>query len=129
MIDEWVLQELKRMESSEHDWFTIYEAREGTAFVDFGCNITDKGCRHIGTTKCCCEDCASHIGYMTIIEPGTAKTIARFFTRKKGFWREGKGCILPRKYRSGVCLATACVNKNAGFLVKLALRNAEGRIK
>ena len=95
-----------------------------TAKVDFGCGFENGECkakRSLGwssTEMCCCKDCASNIGYLNIIffsEYSDNYDIQQellYYTKKyqfnTGFWRKGKGCILPREKRSTTCLTYKC---------------------
>jgi len=60
--------------------------------------------------QCCCSSCEASLGYLRFIQndPKVIKRIAKLFQPKVGFWRKNKGCVLPRKYRSAVCLGYQC---------------------
>lgn len=62
------------------------------------------------TSMCCCEQCADELGYIRVLPKDieVIKRIARYFSEKTGFWREGRGCVLPRRYRSVTCLGFSC---------------------
>jgi len=100
----------------------------------FPCNITKKGCNceHDYNKKknrpmCCCINCCFNIGYLYNIRPSfkplkdekydstvyqsvkkVIKIYAKHFSINTGFWRKGRGCILPRRLRSVTCLTYVC---------------------
>jgi len=100
-------------------WETWSERAEKTASIDFGCDFDASGiCANRRAyapspdlQMCCCSGCASAHGYLTAIPPNTAPYYARLFHKVTGFWREGKGCFLPRKFRSRTCLGFHCFSK------------------
>ena len=86
-----------------------------TSNLNFGCNFKTKGkniCSKGGEREvCCCGDCGYDIGYLDLVPNNeeTIKEIASLFNGKSnGFWRKGKGCILPTKYRSKTCITYRC---------------------
>ena len=88
--------------------FKEQERRFGaTEGVDFNCGECPKRSMD---TRCCCSGCAYNIGYLAMdkIPKGRVAYYLKHFDGKLGFWREGKGCILPRKYRSYTCVGYAC---------------------
>jgi len=86
-------------------------------------------------TMCCCNSCFDSMGYVDYLPTGDGgwpydqkdnlkdlKVYARHFSEKAvkfsygytikiGYWRPGKGCILPRSYRSNTCLGYTCGKK------------------
>ena len=83
-------------------------------------------------TMCCCRGCFNSMGYLYSLPVGGYGSIigkeladlelyARHFSEntvpldnskmKIGFWRAGKGCILPRSHRSPTCLGYDCRRK------------------
>lgn len=80
--------------------------------IDFGCNFQPDGScagRFQGQNRqCCCKNCGMDYGYLRKIMPGTEQFYIKRFDPKLGFWRQGKGCILPRAFRSGTCLRHYC---------------------
>lgn len=103
----------------QYDWQTHTRVASELKSVDFGCgNFHDGLCAYerkhkspyIGSKvgKGCCGGCANAIGYLVTIPSGTAKQYANRFDKRLGFWRPGKGCILPRELRSITCLAFSC---------------------
>jgi hypothetical protein len=62
---------------------------------------------HVGS---CCTICRKRVGYwdeQPTIDLVQYNTMDKLFGRY-GFWRRGKGCILPWMYRSPTCLAYVC---------------------
>jgi len=107
------------------EWSEWYKLAAMTRNIDYGCRfgkqikngVQDKQAtcskqREYNTTDemCCCSSCNTKLGYLKFIQndPKVIKRIAGLFQPKTGFWRKGKGCILPRKYRSAVCLGYRC---------------------
>jgi len=108
-----------------------------TKHINYGCNFDSHGrCENYSRapadkiTMCCCASCFSSMGYVDYLPTGgwsyhskdnlkDLKVYARHFsektvrfssnyTRKIGYWRPGKGCILPRSHRSNTCLSYTC---------------------
>jgi len=81
-----------------------------TEYIDYGCKIKNSGCKNIDYKgrMCCCGACAEVIGHRVAISPREIPFLAKHFNAKTGYWREKKGCILPRKYRSAACLCHKC---------------------
>lgn len=80
-------------------------------YVDFQCDINTKtgGCKVTPESKkCCCHNCKNNIGYISFMFEKDILFYSRFFNYQTGFWREGKGCILPHHRRSIVCLTHHC---------------------
>jgi len=82
-----------------------------TQFVDYQCQFKDGHCKRGG---CCCTGCRAEYGYLNIfddlgvydhsIDTKIVLFYAQHFSVNTGFWRANRGCILPRQYRSTVCL-------------------------
>ena len=100
-----------------------------TAKIAFGCDIRPDpngvvtcknrrdlegyACRYPHSTTervemACCVGCASALGYLDTIPPGSARRYVRYWSKATGFWRKGKGCLLPRTMRSVTCLRYNC---------------------
>lgn len=102
---------------------------ERTADIDFGCDFGPHGCaaHHYDSPKeavkgkCCCTGCAGALGYLKVISRSDLKDIASMYDKRDGFWRKGKGCILPRQMRSPICLTFACRGKNISPADRLLL--------
>jgi len=104
--------------SKYHERITTEESErraELTSSIDYGCSFVDGICfihRHQNTNeRCCCTGCANSHGYIDSyiqISIEGAEVRSELFDSKDGFWRKGKGCILPRKYRSRTCLRHSC---------------------
>lgn len=97
---------------------------EMTAYINYNCGFDDIGiCKNNRNesvrpkNRCCCTACSNTTGYLRVIPNNVRqiREIAKCFNRKFGFWREGKGCILPRKYRSSVCLTHNCRQGESSF--------------
>lgn len=90
--------------------------KELTGDLDFGCNFNKEGlCRSYADFKtkkrnmCCCGSCQGATGHLSTIRQSRIPQYARLFSKKTGFWREGKGCILPRALRSATCVTYTCI--------------------
>ena len=102
------------------EWSEWYKLAEMTGKIDYRCHFDKAGtCAQIrerakgdhGSNKmCCCSGCANSMGYLKFIQNDqkVISKIATLFQPRIGFWKESKGCILPRKYRSAVCLGFRC---------------------
>ena len=101
-------------------WPDWYKLARMTGQIYYGCNFDNDGkCIKLrddlkanpnANEMCCCNQCKDHVGYLKLIENKkiVIKKISGLFDSKLGFWRKDKGCSLPRKYRSSVCLAFRC---------------------
>ena len=111
-----------------------------TKYINYGCKFDKYGSCYRRSTPLkrpamnCCGGCFNNIGYLRIFPSGNywmprgedrlkhLKVYAKHFSDKKvmagnldrrlGFWRPGKGCVLPRAYRSSTCLNYACQKSN-----------------
>ena len=107
------------------EWSEWHKLATMTKNIEYGCHFgkhvrndsTDerstcsKQRKHNKTAeRCCCDSCDTNLGYLRFIQDDqkVVKRIASLLQLKNGFWRENKGCILPRKYRSAVCLGYRC---------------------
>lgn len=91
--------------------------KELTKYVDYNCRFKDGACfayhddhksNENKPSMCCCGGCYSTVGWLDTINTSDLPKIARHFSYRTGFWRKGKGCILPRKYRSVTCVTYNC---------------------
>ncbi len=77
--------------------------------INFNCQINKNGgCKeHPSTIRCCCDSCYNNSGFFrTMIDKDMGRYTRSFL--KTGFWRKGKGCVLPHELRSVVCLTHHC---------------------
>jgi len=126
------------------NWSTYERLAALTKYIDYGCKFTVLGCKqyrykskeekdettarwkkdHDGrphpNLMCCCGGCRYSVGYINVFNVDSIAKIARYYNDKSGFWREGKGCVLPRKYRSHTCLNHSCSGKS--LTARLLLR-------
>ena len=96
---------------------------ELTNYIRYDCGIVSgkiscKGGKNI-SRGCCCDRCAGTLGYRKSISQEEIPLLAEHFDGKTGYWRSGKGCILPRKHRSITCLTHRCYR--VGILSHLVL--------
>lgn len=113
-------------------WGAQKRYAELTSLIDFECNFDEAGIckvyqpRKTGPkggkrskallhdlSKCCCRGCWRRVGYLKALPNHTSELsdIAELFNEETGFWRSGKGCVLPREYRSNTCLFHMCRRK------------------
>lgn len=133
---EHYLRNYGQIADTAYGWqWKYYNAlAELTNYVDYRCDFRDGVCaghqgryyknRPAEKKMCCCSGCLRSVGYLRQIpnQPESMIEIARFFNKETGFWRAEKGCILPRKWRSAVCLTFAChFNKNEAHPADVAL--------
>ena len=95
-------------------WFMEIKALKSlTDLVDFGCGFNGKDqCRLYhgseNSNRCCCNNCHGANGHLSNVQLTDIPKIARRFKKDVGFWRQGKGCILPRELRSDTCVTYLC---------------------
>ena len=145
--DEFMLKHIKRGRSVANTingwpymWFM--ELASLTEHIDFNCGFNERGIckkfRDYGGKQdamCCCHSCATQNGYLYIL-PANCSIQNRYvemYDDKTGYWRKGKGCILPRRMRSQTCLTYSCgmvksMRKPAYALFDLIRKNP-GRVK
>ncbi len=104
------------------EWNDWYKLANATKYIDYGCEFDTNGVcieekdnttlfnSYTPNPACCCVNCYRNFGYAKRIQDSqkVIKLISSKFKKDVGFWRKGKGCILPRKYRSVVCLGYRC---------------------
>ena len=104
-------------------WASYNKLADLTKYIEYGCNFDKDGrcstCADIlKSEKCCCKYCYYFIGHLSELpcNKKTLRCIAKLYDEKDGFWRKNKGCILPRKHRSMLCLLYYChIGKNYDF--------------
>lgn len=108
-------------------WYDYQKLAELTEHVNYHCNFKPNGtCRGSsnrdgnGAGLCCCSGCFSLMGHHKELpcDYNELMSYCELFAAEKkgksgklealGFWRAGKGCILPRKMRSPICLSHSC---------------------
>lgn len=125
-MKSWTQSTLESFQQREKPYPTVadkdttweeYERRAAfTKNLEYDCQFKPNGaCRSYPDPKtrngmACCGGCMYSLGYLESIPPGTARYYAKLFLKKTGFWRPGKGCVLPRKRRSAVCLNYRCAS-------------------
>lgn len=100
-------------------WKESERLAESTANIDYGCNFIDGYCAadrvdsasSYGKGKGCCNLCKENFGCLEAVPPYAINKIEELFNLETGFWREGKGCVLPRKWRSAKCLGHICMGR------------------
>ena len=90
-----------------------------SSLFNFPCDFKDGKCANKSRSiRCCCTNCAHCLGHFEGYWPCDTHLLAdyaRRFTSKNGFWRPGKGCILPRHMRSLTCAFYICSNIKKEF--------------
>ena len=99
---------------------TFMKLAELTSYLMFDCDFNKKGLCKIRrkytsalddrAQMCCCSGCRPCLGfhYELSADYSIIEFYAKHFNEETGFWRKGKGCVLPRKYRSSTCLTYNC---------------------
>jgi len=79
-------------------------------YIDFNCQINETGgCKNNpDILRYCCNDCLSNAGYFKIMLNRDIGFYSKIFSAKTGFWRKGKGCVIPHRMRSTTCLTHHC---------------------
>ena len=109
------IRELESKVSNMPDFGKTWAEREAiarqTAKIDFGCDFKGNTCRAMRENRrgCCCQSCNYRHGFLEKIKPSAFNEILSSFDRVWGFWRPGKGCMLPRKWQSPTCLFFGCL--------------------
>jgi len=98
----------------------LADIKQATGAIRLDCDFQNNGCRaarsvgglDLGTKNipCCCGHCHREWGYLRAINMDELHFpyLADYWSVKTGFWRKGKGCILPRRLRSSTCVFYAC---------------------
>ena len=86
------------------------DLKEFIQYLDFDCQINPKGgCRVTpNSLQCCCHNCYHNGGFFNIMMDTDITKYSKHFSIRTGFWRKGKGCVLPHKMRSITCLTHHC---------------------
>ena len=103
-----------------------------TAKLDYGCNFKDGNCKEQRSSEaCCCTNCRGQFGFFhhrffaTYNSENDIEKELMYYVNKfsisTGFWRKGKGCILPRERRSQTCLTYHCKHSNFTRMEQLLL--------
>ena len=111
-------------------WSWFKQLADHTEKIIFPCDFDERGaCREhrhseFNEVKCCCGGCSLSFGYFRVLPNNSyiAPRLLRKFDEKKGFWRKGKGCILPRHLRSHTCLGHVC-----GSVIQALRKTKEGK--
>lgn len=84
-----------------------------TAYIDYVCRFENGKCQNRATEKCCCSNCNKYKGhfYYRFKDKKIKKVIINLFDEETGFWRKDIGCILPREYRSLMCIKHHCYDE------------------
>ena len=113
---------ITRLAPNSLSWRTWERLANITEHIDYGCVFNKSGrCKNkhfpklssipkvrLVFKRCCCEHCND--GYLERIPKSAEKEILSLWSPHSGFYRKGKGCILPRKWRSEVCLVFWCAS-------------------
>lgn len=86
--------------------------------LDFGCDFNKVGCNRFKNSSLsgfakqqgCCGGCRDYLGHFSDMKPSIeiCKSMDKYWQGDTGFWQEGVGCALPRKYRSATCTTYYC---------------------
>ena len=101
-------------------WPELFLIKRTTKVIDFMCEFENGTCRcyrrkqYDVRTGSCCDACWKNAGYLKVLPKND--TLLRYYGQRflpeVGFWREGKGCILPRQFRSIVCVRYNCDSRS-----------------
>lgn len=90
---------------------SLNQYKKITEHFTYLCAFDENGvCSAKSNSKCCCFDCANHLGYLKKIRDSTNSidVYASKFDKVYGFWELNTGCTLPRELRSTICTAFVC---------------------
>lgn len=134
-----IIDDIRIKKSRKYDLqnliYYFINLKKSTENINYKCNFDSDGiCKDNISIMCCCAECFQSCGYLfngpNIIFKSNLKKYIRYFSSKIinnksynkkaiGFWREGKGCILPREMRSHTCLSYHCTDENISTLINL----------
>jgi len=102
-------------------WKTLAET---AAEIDWQCDFDAQGkCRtarvapygdpplgHVvgNNDRNCCFYCSANKGFLEKVPKDAVPHVLALYDPSLGFWAAGKGCVLPWKWRSHVCLGYSC---------------------
>jgi hypothetical protein len=132
-------------------WTAYAGLRMLTEHIDYDCQFDEKGvCKRNRDYRklsfynrlpvkqqrmCCCSSCKSSVGYLRVVPKELISEYARKFSKHTGFWRDKKGCVLPRAMRSTICLCCSCSEPDDSILkdkidgLRIALEYFEKQIE
>lgn len=117
-----ILKDIQSKTFGEGEHYDAQNIKKATSAIQYDCQFKDGKCKNSywnnQSPRCCCLHCAKYQGYLgedniNTLPLNSDKEIIPLFDEKLGFWREGVGCTLPRKYRSYVCLSYNCHSEGA----------------
>jgi hypothetical protein len=86
----------------------LFSIKELIEFVDFQCDFIEGRCKKFPERECCVKDCVSKAGFLKNICSEDLSEYENNWNRDTGFYRADKGCVLPRRLRSIICLTFSC---------------------
>lgn len=140
------------MAENDMPWSWRLKFAQLTEHINYNCDFDPKTkiCKGSTSHMACCGSCGRCLGYIACLPSDIIlmKEIAPLFIKTddalalvrndwqqlkwQGFWKEGIGCTLPRRFRSTVCLTTKCsqsANLNRHEKYHLALISSAHYIK
>ena len=124
----------KTFNGQEKKFKQLKSLKTTTGLINFNCGFDVNGfCiphknSFYSNGMCCCKGCYYNIGYLWCIHKLDISTYVRYFRVKIGFWRRGKGCILPRELRSSTCVSYMC-EANCNLLEKVELNSIGKKLR
>jgi hypothetical protein len=113
-----ILSHMKHVHNTDN--YRMEELKNSTKYVDYDCQFSEEGiCKKRKSyveeePACCCRDCAEEQGYFAaprdIITRAQLTFLRKRYSKKNGWWRKKGGCVIPRKWRSSVCLHYTCTS-------------------
>lgn len=86
----------------------LFSIKELIEFVDFQCGFIEGKCKKFPERECCVKDCVLKAGFLKNICSEDLSEYESNWDRDTGFYRVNKGCVLPRRLRSIICLTFSC---------------------
>jgi hypothetical protein len=86
----------------------LFSIKELIEFIDFQCDFIDGKCKKFPERECCVKDCVSKTGFLKNICSEDLSKYENNWDIDTGFYRVGKGCVLPIRLRSIICLTFSC---------------------
>ncbi len=95
--------------AAEIDWQCDFDA-QGKCKMARIASCKDPSLGHVvgNNDRNCCFHCSANKGFLEKVPQDAVPQILTLYDPHLGFWAAEKGCVLPWKWRSHVCLGFSC---------------------
>jgi len=95
--------------AAEIDWQCDFDAQDKCRMARNAPTSDPSAARIVGRNdRNCCFHCGANKGFLEKVPHDAVPHILACYDPQLGFWAAGKGCLLPWKWRSHVCLGFSC---------------------